>query len=218
MIRRILPVALSFAIGVGAAFISTPAFAKDGIEQWTERALRNIINVHFYGPREVDKRRKAYWEEIIPGDHDEKVTVFPVVPWRELGPSLECTQLKPGSYRDWFTNRKFDENGHPTSMALSAWLLPATLHITPSRKYLLFKGWPVYISMAVIGEDFEIEQILNSQLDRIRVEAIKETHGIHEYRFQKYTENYLYDRPIKVVARKQCDGFRIFDFEVSDRG
>jgi len=217
MTRRILPVVLPLAVGVGAAFTSTPAFAKDGIEQWMDRALRNIMNVHFFGSREVDKRRKAYWEEIIPDNHDKKVTVFPVVPWKELGRSLECSQLEPKSYRDWFDSRRFDENGHPTSMALSAWLLPATLHITPSRKYLLFDDWPVHVSMAVIGEQFEIEQILNSQNNRISVETLKETHSIYEYRFRKYTENYLYERPIKVLARKQCDGFRIFDFEVGDR-
>lgn len=72
MTRRILPVALSFVIGVGAAFASTPALAKDGMRAWMDRALRDIMHVHFYGAKEVDKRRKAFWEEIIPDDWDKK--------------------------------------------------------------------------------------------------------------------------------------------------
>jgi len=218
MTQRILSVALSFVIGASAAFTSAPTFAKDGMQAWMDRALRDIMEVHFYGPKETDRRRSMRGHEYRPTDLTTPFTVKPVVPLRRLGKSLKCDQLQPQSIRDWQEQKTFDENGHPRFPALSAWNLPVYLQISPAKNFILFDTWPISISMAVIGGTFEIEHILNGRGDRIATETLFNTHDLYEYRFEEIEENYLYGRPIQVLARKQCDGFRIFDFKVKENG
>lgn len=206
------------ALAMGVLSANSTAFAKDGMEEWMDRALRDIMVVHFYGAKEADSWRGVYWETIIPDDRDAKITVQPVVPYRQLGKSLRCDQFRTRSFHDWQTERTYDENGYPRGMALRTWMLPAYRKVTVSRKYWFFDDWPIFVSMAVFGDRFEMEHILNKQGNEISKETLYATHDLREYRSIQIEESYLYRRKIKVLTRKQCDGFRIFDFEVNNHG
>lgn len=216
--RSFFSLSLLIIVTLGLVSFSAPASAKRGMRDWVERALDNIMEAHFYGAKAVDSRRGAHWETLVPDDWDEKTTVKPVVPRDQLKMPLKCEQFRPQSFRDWKAQRRFHKDGYPITPGLAYWDVPAFFGIKVSRKYWFFDDIPVFVSMVVIGDTFEIEHILNDRRDRISREILYKTHDLHEYRFQEIEENYLYGRPIKVLARRQCEGFRIFDFEVNERG
>lgn len=184
---------------------------------WMDRALRDIMHVHFYGAKEVDRRRKAYWEEIIPDDWDKKTTVKRTVPWSELGKFLKCEHLQLRSFRDWHRAINGTREEWKSVSALAYWDAPAFLQISVTRRLGLYSDWPIYVSMAVVGDGFDIKHILNEHQNRIDDETLYNTHDLYEYRFMEIEENYLYNRPIKVLSRRECNGFSIFDFEVREK-
>jgi len=212
-LRRLL---LPIAVAMGVALTGTSVSAKRSMRDWVERALDNIMQVHFYGAKVVDSRRGAHWETLVPDDWDEKTTVKPVVPRDQLKIPLKCEQFRPQSFRNWHKAINGTRKQWESVPAFAYWDIPTFLAIRVSRKYWFFDDMPVLISMVVIGDTFEIEHILNDRRDRISKEILYKTHDLHEYRSREIEENYLYERPIKVLARRQCEGFRIFDFEVGD--
>lgn len=212
--RSFFSLSLLIIVTLGLVSFSAPASAKRGMRDWVERTLDNIMEVHFYGAKAVDSRRGAHWETLVPDDWDEKTTVKPVVPRDQLKIPLKCEQFRPQSFRNWHKAINGTREQWESVPAFAYWDIPTFSAIRVSRKYWFFDDMPVLISMVVIGDTFEIEHILNDRRDRISKEILYKTHGLHEYRSREIEENYLYGRPIKVLARRQCNGFRIFDFEV----
>lgn len=216
--RKFVPLVLLFFLVMISLSVSTSVLAKTSLSTSVDRHLRNIMVVHFYGAKTADIWRWGDLKSIIPEDPDAKITVQPIVPYSKLGKSLECHQFRTRSYRDWEIEKTYDKNGYPNSAPLGIWRLPAYRKVTTSRKYWYFDDWPVHVSMAVFGDTFEMAHILDEWGYNFSDETLRKTHELHEHRFEIYTENFLYRRPIIVLTRKQCDGFRIFDFEVREHG
>lgn len=191
--------------------------AKNGLRDWVLDSWEDILHIHFYGAREVERRRSLNWREVAPKNWDMLISVKPTGDnyWR--GKNLRCSDLKPVSFRDWYSKRGKKENGMWLVTAFSHWSSPAYFKISTTKKYLVMDDWPVHISMAVIGNAFDIRHILSDHGGQVSENTFREMAKLNKYKFYKPEHFYMYGRNIKLLQKKNCDGFRIFDFEVSDR-
>lgn len=182
------------------------------------------FRVQFDEPSEVMQNYDLKFGNAAPEDISEKRALHPVRSDAESSFNLSCEDIEILGYEDW---REGFENARQARAASTGNL------ITSDMRWPNFVGWnsPAYarinvessilgnlisadVSIAVLGNDFDIDSVLDQTNRRLSDPTLRRVISITGMGYNTLYQSQLSEKSIQLSSTKNCDGFTIYNLEV----
>ena len=221
----------SFALRFGTVLLAlwcctaNPTVAAAGDPLFNLRWLfETLFRLQFDSPEEIIRRSEWGNKNAPPNDINARRALhLKYHPPRRLK-HLTCNDIAILGYRDWEVGFK---------RAKEARAKATDNRITPEMNWPNFVDWdsPAYVvlnirrtflgnlksaslSVAVLGDDFDIGRVLDQNTGKIPKSNLQQLFAVRGRGFEQLHENGLSDKLITVSKITRCDGFSIFDLDV----
>ncbi|MEP2781437.1 MAG: hypothetical protein ABJO67_03905 [Pseudoruegeria sp.] len=182
------------------------------------------FRVQFDEPREIMLNYDLKLGNAAPEDTSEKRALHPFRSGTEPKPNLSCEDIEILGYEDW---REGFENARQARAASIGNL------ITSDMRWPNFVGWnsPAYarisvessilgnlisadVSIAVLGNDFDIDSVLDQTNRRLSDPTLGRVLSITGMGYDILYQSQLSEKSIQYSSMIKCDGFTIYNLEV----
>jgi len=214
MNRRGSLISLVMAVSVLMVGLSSIARAAgDTLSQFITKELDDAIRVHFFEPDYINWSRNTPPDNLIPENKSKRTSVRPTVSFGELGKTLECNEIRLASWNDWQAEVKKHEHNHNQNWVsyYQYWNSPSYAKVRASHKFIIWQDWPVKVSIAIIGNDFDIYQIFDRGSGGLRDDILERMKMLSGRAYFSGRGNLLDDSVMEIVDKTKCSGFSIFD-------
>lgn len=206
---------LILVVAIGAPSIVRAS--GDTLGQFIEKELDDVVRVYFFGPDYVSWSRNVPPKALIPKDKAKRTSVRPVVSYGEMGKTLECSEIRLASWYDWQDEVKANAHDKDWVSLYQYWNSPSYMRVQASHKYLIWQSWPVKVSIAIIGEDFDIYRLFDRKTGALRGDLLAKMRLLKGRAYAR-GGTLLDTSEMEVLKRTGCTGFTIFNliFRKSD--
>ena len=188
-----------------------------------EGFVQNAFRVHFDSIEEIEGPSR--YNAINPPEHSEEKRALHLASHHARRPKeLACEDIEIQGYEDWLAG---------LNKAKAARAAAKDNRWTAEMSWSNFERWnsPVYVLpdveatilgnlrsanlfVAVLGEDFDIERVLDQDAKTFTQETLSLVFSIRGWGYDRLYENQLSDKAISLQNMTRCPGFMIFELEV----
>ena len=185
--------------------------------------IRNAFRVHFDSIEEIEGPSR--YNAINPPEDSLEKRALHLASHHDRRPKkLACEDIEIQGYEDWLAG---------LNKAKAARAAAKDNRWTAEMSWWSFERWnsPVYVLsdveatilgnlrsanllVAVLGEDFDIERVLNQNAKTFTQETLSLVFSIRGWGYDRLYENQLSDKAISLENTMRCPGFLVFELEV----
>lgn len=229
MLRRFL---LTKALLILCLVVSFPSKSSALGDPLTNMGLffEHIFRVHFDSPISINNAYRMFPDEgiqINKRDLAVKRSETDLSRWRPLA----CADIALRSQDGWKAEKDLairtteiwklskDKNKRPPKEAYiikySEWNTPAFAHVYRRRSSLLGNLRKARVSVAVLGEDFDVSLVWDEKTADLTTDTINLVKAVRSFGYEGLYDVQIGPKEISVIKKLSCpDGFSIFNFAI----